>query len=179
MKAIGHRRGASIVGFALALLSGCREEAEEKWSGPPESNANDAPQAASPDRLPPGELLEGSESAFGFSIPKGMKLTRISPKMVRVTGKVDFDALTEYVKDRIAVRHAEMLDGELVFPNARIRGNQEGVYRLSLSSFPLGTKLVIQDKTRPPGTGGLTEKQRWERTGLRPSGGLIDPNQME
>jgi hypothetical protein len=108
-----------------------------------------------------------------------MTMIRHTPTSVRITGRVDFGALTTYVKDRIAVRHAEMLDGELLFPDARIRGNQKEIFRLTLREDPSGCVLVIRNETRPPATHGLTEKQRWERVGLRPGGGLLNPNQME
>jgi len=169
----------STLCLLLIPLQGCDRPEEEEWSGPPPQDADGAPKASSPDRLPPGELLEGPESAYGFAVPKGMTLSRHTPTSVRLTGNVDFGALTTYVKDRIAVRHAEMLDGVLVFPNARIKGNAEQVFRLILREDPKGSLLTIQNETRPPATHGLTEKQRWERVGLRPGGGLLNPNQME
>jgi hypothetical protein len=129
--------------------------------------------------VPPRRRPRIDSPRESFSVPRGMEATYLSPKVSRIVGRVNFDDLTDYVKDRIAVRHAEMLDGQLIFPNARIHGNKTGLYRLSLSSQSETTTLLIIDNTRPPGTGGLTEKQRWERVGLRPSGGLIDPNQME
>jgi hypothetical protein len=108
-----------------------------------------------------------------------MKLVQPSKRSARARGNVHFDDLTDYVKARISARHAEMLDGQLVFPNARIRGNSHNVFEVTISKMPQGAMLQIKDETKPPGTPGLTEEQRWKRAGLRPSGELIDPNGME
>jgi len=178
--ATGRRRVRTVLLPAL-LLFACEAEKEDvPWVNPPEpKSAEDRPVAKSPDRLPPGELLQGSEEAFGFVAPKGMKLVRTSRKAVRIEGDVSFDLLTDYVKERIAVRHAEMFGQRLVFPNARIKGNKTGIYDLILlRQFP-GVVLLIRDRTRRPPTHGLSEAERWRKAGMKPSGGVIDPNSLE
>jgi len=163
----------------LGLCAGCEEKVDQSnWQGAPPRASGEQPQARSADRLPPGELLEGTESTFGFAVPKGMSLFQ-SPKSATITGPVDFDALTSYVKDRIAVRHAEMIGDELYFRNAHIRGREDSVFELSIRSRGSTSVLLIKDKTLKPPTFGLTQEQRWKKEGLRPSGRLIDPNQME
>lgn len=171
----------TLVRFGVIALTiplwGCQEEVE--WVGPPPGARGEKPQAKSADRLPPGDLLEGTEEIYGFAVPRGMTTTRKAPTMVQITGQVNFDALTDYVKDRIAARHAEMLDQKLVFPSARILGNQDQIFEITLVKHRTKCVLEIRDKTRPPATQGLSEEERWKRAGLKPGGGLIDPNAME
>jgi hypothetical protein len=168
---------ARLVAASLCLcLVACEREPPPPQASPP---AEGAPVAKSPDRLPPGELMEGTESVFGFVIPKGMTYVRPTRQSVRITGSVDFDQLTDYVKARISVRHAEMFGDELRFPQARIRGEKDKTFELSITKRASKCILRIQETTRHPTTTGLTEAQRWEKSGLRPDGKLIDPKSMQ
>lgn len=152
---------------------------DEEIVVPPPRAPTQRPVAETPDRLPPGKIMEGPEVVHGFAIPKGMEVTRPTRDMVRATGYVDFDDLTDYVKERIAVRYAEMLDGKLVFANAAIRGTPGRVFEVTLRTQQNKTILEIDDQTKGPPVEGLTQKERWERTGMTPEGKLIDPSSME
>lgn len=167
-------------------MSACENEEEVEWSGPPKSDLQKLyekrrgrPEAQSADRLPPGELLEGTEEFYGFAVPRGMRGRYVAPGIVEITGRADFDQLADYTKDRIAVKHAEMLPNELIYRNARILGTKDKVFDLTVSRQKLGSRLEIQEITKKPATGGLSEEERWKRAGLKPSGGLIDPSAME
>jgi hypothetical protein len=169
------------------VLSGCACENDDvEWSGPPKSELEKLhakkrgrPEAKSADRLPPGALLEGSEEFYGFAVPRGMKGRVVAPGIVEITGRADFDLLASYTKDRIAVRHAEMLPDQLIFRNARILGTPEKVFDLTVSRQRPGSRLEIHEITKRAAPKGLSEEERWKRAGLRPSGGLIDPSAME
>src|SRR5690606_979964 len=139
----------------LPALS-CQEEVE--WVGPPPGLKGERPQAKSADRLPPGQLLEGTEEVYGFAVPRGMTTVRRTPTIVQVIGQVNFDALTDYVKDRIAARHAEMLEQKLVFPSARILGNENQIFEITVMRQRNKSMLEIRDTTRPPATQGLSEE---------------------
>lgn len=165
---------AAIVSFACGREH--KSSTDRALAPPPEQSA---PEASSPDRLPPDELLAGEEEAFGFVFPIDMQVTR-TRKSAKAVGRVPFNDLTDYVRARIAVRHAEMLNGRLVFPNARIHGGDpEQVFELTLVDQSKQVTLLIQDKTPLPPTSGLTEEQRWLEVGMRPGGGLVDPHGME
>jgi hypothetical protein len=72
-----------------------------------------------------------------------------------------------------------MLGDRLIFPSVRIRGVPKKVFEISIAKRGRVSRVDITDKTKRPPTHGLSEKQRWERSGLKPSGGLIDPKGME
>ncbi len=148
------------------------------YERPPPSDSG-KPQPNSPDRLPPGALLEGPESAFGFAIPKGMELAHPTRSTYRAEGRVNFDDLTNYVKDRIVVRHAEMFGTRLVFPNAKIKGEENKIFNLTLREHHGRAILEIRDETPLPPTHGLTEKERWEKAGFKVTNGSIDPKELE
>lgn len=137
------------------------------------------PEATSPDRLPPGALLEGSEEAFGFPIPKGMILSRSNRRAFRAEGRVDFNDLTDYVKERIHVRHAEMFGSRLLFPNAKLRSGGDLLLEFAITQHRGQSILTIRNRTPLPATHGLSEKERWERAGFKFEGGRIDPKVLE
>jgi len=159
-------------------LSCSRDEQVKAKEGAPLSRSKGALQAKSPDRLPAGKLLEGEELAFGFRIPKGMKLS-LTRKLARASGDVNFEDLSDYVKDRLVARHAEMFGARLVFPQAKIRGGDGGIYEVTLINGGREQILLIQDIGRPPAPVGLSEEERWKRAGLTPKGQLVDPKGMQ
>lgn len=173
-------QGPLLALLFTSLFTGACEEKEVKWvyERPPPNGAG-KPEANSPDRLPPGALLEGPESAFGFAIPKGMTLAHPNRSTYRAEGAVNFDDLTSYVKDRITVRHAEMFGTRLVFPNAKIKGEENKVFDLTLREHRGRSILEIRDRTLLPTTPGLTETQRWEKAGFKVTNGSIDPKELE
>jgi len=170
-------RGAPFLLMGALILSCGRSEPNQKSEGAIVAPPRAAPRALSPDRLPPGALLEGEEVAFGFHFPKGMVVSKLR-KRARARGDVNFDQLVDYVKARIAVRHAEMFGSRLVFPNATILG-QSGQFTLTLLEGKREQVLLIEDNATPPAAVGLSEADRWKRVGLKPNGELIDPKGME
>lgn len=167
--------------IALALfgsgLVGCRDDESLEVVRPPSDQA--APTAASPDRLPPGKLLEGPDSAFELPIPKLLRVDASFPKDVYARGPVPLHDLADYVKERVQVRHVEMVGQRLIFPSARIKGGGDRILRVEV--YPKGGEawLLVHDATPPPAEQGLSEEERWKRVGLTPNGQLIDPQNLE
>lgn len=124
--------------------------------------------------------MEGPEDAFGLAIPKKMKIQAAFPENVHAVGSVDAGELSNYVRKRVLVAHVEVADKRFIFPKVKIRGGDENkLYRIEVLDQGHETKLIVRDITPAPKVEGLTEPERWERAGMKPSGGLIDPNEME
>lgn len=108
-----------------------------------------------------------------------MSVERRASTVVRASGYVDFDDLTDYVKQRVVVQHAELLQEKLVFPRAVIRGNSGRIFELTVFKQNGKSVIDIYDQTKGPPVKGLTVEERWERAGLKPNGELIDRNKLE
>lgn len=172
--------------FALAvlfgsclILGGCgKDEPPRQSSLPP--GPNEAPGPATPDRLPPGELLEGEARAFGIAIPRQMTLESVNKQTAHARGPVAPEALGEYLRARVLAQHVEMAEKRLIFPKVHVRGDDKRtVLRLEIIDDGLSTHLVLRNLTGPPPIPGLSDEERWKRAGLRPGGQLIDPQKAE
>ncbi len=165
----------SLLALGLGTSAvGCGQEEERARP------AVDAPpQAKTPDRLPPGDLLEGPEQIYGFRIPRAMRLDAKFPDRAYLIGEVDQGALTRYVKDRVLVAHVQVEAQRYVFPKARIRGAGDSLFRLEIQPRGTKTRLLILPIKEPEKVIGASDEDLWKRAGLRPDGSLIDPQNLE
>src|SRR5215472_4683984 len=92
---------------ACVLGVGCKK-------APPESDGNDtagpggppgatAPSATAPplDHLAPGELVEGTEDAFGLTLPRGVHVEFTDRGDVRAVGLVTLHAFVKYLRSHV------------------------------------------------------------------------------
>lgn len=163
--------------LALTLCLGCRKQEEAVVSDAPVSSAPPAP--ASPDRLPPGKLIEGTERAFSLPLPKALRIDASFPSEIHAVGRVSAADLSDFVQARVLVRHVEMIGERIVFPLVKVRGGDDKVLRIEIFRRGADTWLRVSDETPRPGPQGLTEEERWKRTGLTPDGRLIDQQNLE
>jgi len=138
-----------------------------------------APAPTTPDRLPPGELLEGEERAFGLPLPRDLKLESATKRTVHARGRVKPETLANYLRARVLVQHVEMANRKLIFPKAQLRGDpNRTILRLEVIDEGLTTHLIVRNLMGPPLVEGLTDSQRWEQAGRKP-GGALDPHRLE
>lgn len=174
------RLGAlALTALSFVLCVGCRERATNERSPPPPSSAAEAPKPTSQDRLPPGALVEGSDSVFGLQLPRAAKIDARFAKSVHVSGLWSTTDLGDYLRERVAAAHVEVADGRLVFPRARIRGGDGRIFRFEIIDEGTRRRLVIDDVTPRPRVEGISEAERWRRAGLTPDGKLANEKDLE
>ena len=166
-----------VAAFALFACVACRKQEKPTASDAPAGSAPPAP--ASPDRLPPGKLLEGTERAFSLPLPKALRIDASFPSEIHAAGRVNPTDLAEFVQARVVVRHVEMIGERIVFPLVKVRGGDDKVLRIEIFRRGVDTWLRVSDETPRPGPQGLSEEDRWKRTGLTPDGQLIDQQNLE
>lgn len=165
-------RGALWTAAALALLCACER------SRPP-LPTEVAPQAT-PDRLPP-EQQRASETAtaFGLSLPKGMRLTRQFNDSAYFMGRMDLVSVVEHLKPHLEAQRMEIKPGYTAFENARLKGDtSEKRLRVGVSAEGPGTQVFVQNVTPPPTPRGVSEAEMWRRAGRNPDGTPLDQNQL-
>lgn len=160
--------------FALSsLAAGCKEPPHR----PPAEVAIQEPPA--PDRLTPGQLLEGDDEVFGLRLPEHTTLLAVFRTSASMEGPYDPLDLAAYLKPRLDASHVEMAGEHILFPKARIRGGKDEIFRIEVAKAPRGASLQLRNITPPRAEQGLSEAERWRKVGLTPEGELLDPHGME
>ena len=169
--------------FAAAVAtSACHRRAPPDDTGVPAAiaPAGEAPAALPIDHLAPGELVEGTEEAFGLVLPREVRVERRQLGSVRAIGPVSVHSLVRYLRTRIAEGHREEGDAFASFEDVRLRGKPGVVFRIRMTELPpRGTLLEIDDVTPPPIPDLPNEAARWKQVGLTPSGKIADPTHLD
>jgi hypothetical protein len=162
---------------SLWLLAGLAAACHSKAPPPAPSAAPEA--AAAPDRLTNDERLPDSETAFGLSLPPGMRLARHFNDSAYFVGRPDVSSVVTELQPQLTARSVEMASGRAVFARTQIRtdATQRWV-RIEVSSEGGGTQVYVQDITPPPAPRGLSEREIWSRVGRNADGTPVDQNQQ-
>ncbi|MEO8180327.1 MAG: hypothetical protein ABI895_15935 [Deltaproteobacteria bacterium] len=159
--------------WLLAALTGaCHSKAP-----PP---ASDVPaEPAAPDRLRDDERLPEAETAFGLSLPPGMRLTRQFNDSAYFLGKPELSSVILALQPQLTARSVEMSSGRALFAHTQLKRDSAGRWlRIEVSAEGRGTQVYVQDVTPPPAVRGLSEQEIWSRVGRNPDGTPIDENQQ-
>ncbi|MEZ4302221.1 MAG: hypothetical protein R3B70_45255 [Polyangiaceae bacterium] len=152
---------------------------------PPQPVASAAPAAPAPipsavDRVEPGEIAEGSERAFGFPIPRAMRVESRFPDTVRAAGHLPLDALANYVRARVVADRVETGPAKTVFSRATLKSSPAHMLRVEVIAYAGGgSALVVRDVTRPPATTDVKPTDPWNAPGFDPKDRRADPKRFE
>lgn len=167
---------ALVVSAACAAL-GCRGDA----GGPAPAAHPSASSAPAPpvDRTLPGEIAEGTERAFGFPVPRHMRVRARFPDAVFAIGDIPLERLSNYVRARVVAGNVETGPAKTVFARATLKDAPQRMLRIEVVARAHVSELVVRDETQPPAEQGLSVEERWRRHGLTPDGKVIDPTRLE
>lgn len=168
----------------LVLSAGCGQR--DHASGGPAAAASAASSGPAAtvvtpvDHLAPGELVDGTEQAFGLTLPRGVTVDSRLPGVVTARGPVAIKPLVTYLRDRLeggSVRAHDDLSTTL--EHVRPRGHSEPVLDVYIAPKLGGTLLqVVREPEIVPST-LPDEASRWRAVGLTPEGKVLDPNHTE
>jgi len=174
---MGARRRLSTVVLALAFgataCSSCKRKEE------------DAPKTeqAPPDRLAPGELVEGTERAFGLPLPRLSRVAGRFQTSVDITSTATPEQLANFVRAR--VKEGKVTQGTSSTKLDDVVPRDDKNKRLTIEVRPVRagngnhSEMVVRDTTPPPGDPTLSEEERWKKAGMTPNGKLLDPKRVE
>ena len=166
--------------LALAALSACRNAPPEQWQpAGPAPVVSAAPSAPPADHLAPGELVEGTQHAFGLALPREVPIEREQPGSVRAVGPVTVHSLVKYFKTRLQDSKLTEGDTYALFEQVKIGGQPGKVYRVRMTELPpRGSLLELDDVTPQPMPDLPDEQARWRQVGLTPEGRVLDPTKL-
>lgn len=169
-------------GAALALGAlGCGKRSSP-GPGPLPGPSSVASAAAAPlplDHALPGELAEGAESAFGFPVPRQMRVTARFPGAVFAAGELTPELVANYVRQRVIAAQIETGPAKTIFNRATLRSGAGRSMRIDVIGRNGATELFVRDETRPPAREGLQPSERFRQLGLAPDGNPLDPTRLE
>ena len=151
--------------FALLAMVGCGKEEEPKILLP---MALHRPTPV--DSTLPGEMAEGRERAFGFPMPRDMKIIARMEKVWTGETTLALESVANYVRARIATENVETGPSRTVFTDAVPRYDASKTIKVTVARKSGKTLLIVRDKTRRPAEKGLSEEERWRRAGIGPDG---------
>lgn len=154
-------------------LSACREEPPPpppgSWASEPAPVVKTKVDVADPD-----ELAEGKERAFGFPVPRAMRVEARFDDAVYLVGRVPFASLNNYIRERVVAGEIDTGPAKTVYGKAALKNGKKRLLELVVINDYGNIELVVRDRTRTAVEKGLTEEQRWKRAGLTQDGQVIE-----
>lgn len=160
----------------LASAAGCKEDKAAVVTAPSASAT-----AAPIDHLAPGELLEGTDKAFGMVLPRGMRVVHGFDDLIVASGSPPADKVTNYVRARVKDGKITVGARATVFDHVRTPAAPD--LELSIKVEPAdgmeGTRVEVRKLTMPKAPELPNDEERWRAAGLRPDGRPLDPKKLQ
>jgi hypothetical protein len=172
---------SALLCASVAVAAGCHRDDEVHTGAAPSAPTHAAASASAPvDRLAPGELAEGTDTAFGLAIPRDLKVERRFDDSITAGAEMPSEWVANYVRRRVDADKVEIGPTRTVFDRARVKGGApDKLLRIEVVQTPLEAQLVVRDVTPKPIDPGLSEDERWRKAGLSPNGRPLDPEHSQ
>jgi hypothetical protein len=148
--------------------------------GPAPAPSESAPPLTSADRLAPGELLEGSDRAFGLTLPRGLRIEESFAAVVFARGPLKATDVANYVRSRVSGGSVTVGAAATVFNGVFAATDPTRPLTIHVEALPRGdgARVEVRDATPPPGMPGSTDEEKWKAAGLAPNGKIADPTHL-
>jgi hypothetical protein len=139
-----------------------------------------APPPVVRDQLAVGELLEGSEQAFGLKLPRGIHIEETFATVVFAQGSLKAADVANYIRSRVTGGAVHVGAAATIFDQVFTPGYPSRPLSIHVEPLPRsgGTRIEVRDTTPPPALEGATEAERWKAAGLTPEGRVADPTHL-
>lgn len=138
-----------------------------------------APAPSAVDRLDPKEIPEGTETAFGFPIPRAMRVENRFHDAVRAAGHLPLDGLANYVRARVIADRVETGPAKTVFAGATLRASPDRLLRVEVVAHGDRTEIIVRDISRPVASDVVKPTDPWRTPGFDPRDRKVDPKRNE
>jgi hypothetical protein len=170
---------ATVVAFA-ALTGACRRGSPTGGDGPPPTASAAAFTAPTPpvDHLAPDELLEGTDKAFGVTLPRGLKIDGNFADVIMISGAVSLHPLVAYLRGHLQNGDLREGDSSATFDHVTAPGSERPL-SVHILRVGQGVHVDIRDMTPVVLPPMPDEAARWKHVGLTPTGRLLDPTHLD
>jgi hypothetical protein len=167
------------VAFLALAAAACKKEETVEIAPAPPAPAIEAGVTPS-DHLAEGELLEGTDKAFGLVLPKRVKVDHAFVDLVFASGDARPDAVANYIRARVRSGTVRIGAANTLFEKVQIPANPGREYSIRVATGEMGRGCVIElrDVTPPKPLQG-SEEDKWRAVGMSPDGKLLDPQHLQ
>jgi hypothetical protein len=177
------RRGRAGAALTLATLSAaCAKQTSPAGEG---ASSSPAPTAAATeptpvDHLAPGELVEGTEYAFGLALPRELHVEGAFVDVVYARGPAAVHPVVRYLRQRLEQGDIREEEATATFDHVRVRGKPGPMFAIRiLASEAGGVRVEMRDVTPQPAPNLPDDSARWRHVGLTVNGKLADPAHLD
>jgi hypothetical protein len=172
-------RLASVAALALAGAAvGCK--ASPVYEPTPADSTVPVKAPVLPgDHLATGELLEGTEHAYGLTLPRGVKVDETFGDVAYASGPVALHPLVDYFRARLHDGDLREGEGSATFTHVTAPGKPEPLLTIHVATSRDVVRIEIRDETPPVLAPLPDDPSRYKRAGLTPSGRILDPTHLD
>jgi hypothetical protein len=170
--------------WIVALVAGaaaCRS-APEATPAPAQTDTplETPPPAPAPvDHLAPGELVEGSDQAFGLTLPRDLRVEAAFSDVVYASASAAVHPIVAYMRARLREGTLREGDASATFEHVKVPGKPGLELFVRVIRMPGTTRVEIRDTTPRPAPDLPDEAARWRQVGLTPEGRLLDSTHLD
>jgi hypothetical protein len=176
----GSVAGCGVLG-ALATLAACRSHSTSTDGSEHAPTTGSAATAPAPpaDHLAPGELLEGTEHAYGVALPQGLHVDYTFASEVLASGQLTVHPLVQYFQARLNGGGLREGAGSATFEDVKASTGRGPPLTIHIAQVRDSVRVSVHDDTPPRVTPLPDEAARWKQVGLTPSGRIADPTHLD
>lgn len=177
------RARAAVAIAAMALASGacgaCHARHADDDTVSPTGTASG--QAAPPpvDHLAAGELVEGTEQAFGLTLPRDLVITGNFVPVVYASGRLTVHPVVQYLRARLEGGDLHEGEASATFDHVTVRGRPGVELKVHVDASVAGVRVEIRDATPIPAPNLANDAERLKHVGLTPTGRFLDPTHLD
>jgi hypothetical protein len=173
--------GCWVLG-ALAMLPGCRSDVPttDGTDQAPPTMGSAATALAPVDHLAPGELLEGSEHAYGLTFPQGLHVDDTFATEILASGPLALHPLVQYFQGRLKGGGLHEGTTSATFEDVKASSDRGPPLTIHITQVRDSVRVDLHDTTPPPAAPPLPDDAaRWKHVGLTPTGRIADPTHLD
>ena len=111
----------------------------------------------------------------GILMPRGFLVHRVFESQTHVRGMATPEQTANYLRRRLEAGSVDVGPARTIFSSARVKGKGGPALRVEVNALGGVTEVVVIELKPIPVDPSLSEEERWRKAGLRPGGGLLDP----
>jgi hypothetical protein len=172
--------GAASAAIGLAILAvACDATRTNVEPAPSAGVVAVKPPMLPGDHLAPGELLEGTQEAYGIKLPQLVKVDEVFSDETAASGPVALHPLVDYLRARVTGGELREGTDSATFEHVTAPGKPQPELQIHLARSRDVMRIVFRDATPPVLPPLPDDTARFKRAGLSPSGRILDPTHLD